>query len=392
VKNDSSLHSYIYFGLLVFAATATASIALENLIWIFIALFFLLQYKEKIPIQWPQELFSLSSILFLISFIIGAIVGVNPTKSFQTLYKYLPLLLIPFIGAMPLNLLNVRQLLLAFVSGSTFCAVYGIGKHFLIHEDRINSFSGDKMVFGGMLMASLLLLITFLKNDFKNTRLWICCGLVGLALIFTQTRGAWVGFTAGFALLTWRLNRKWLLIGIALLVSSFFVIPHTLQERIKSIGQVKLYFDEHHRLYNSEPGRFLIWASGWKIIQDYPWGIGQGNLEDIYPKYAIPAIAQYEPTEPHLHNNFLQILAQNGWLGLGIYLFWIFSYYREALRFKSDDTESKEWNWTFLCLFSAILVWGLTEYTFSHQFMYIQFFLWGLQVALWQKSKTLNSF
>jgi len=183
------------------------------------------------------------------------------------------------------------------------------------------------------------------------------------------------------------LNRKWLLIGIALLSLSFFVIPHTLQERIKSIGHIKLYFDEHHRLYDSEPGRFLIWAAGLKIIQDYPWGIGQGNLEDIYPKYAIHAIAQYEPTEPHLHDNFLQILAQNGWPGLAAYLFWIFSYYRETLRFKIDDPESQEWNWTFLCLFSAILVWGLTEYTFSHQFMYIQFFLWGLQVALWQKSR-----
>ncbi len=121
------------------------------------------------------------------------------------------------------------------------------------------------------------------------------------------------------------------------------------------------------------------------IIKDYPWGVGQGNLENIYPRYKMPN-ADLEPTVPHLHNNFLQITAQNGWIGLGAYLFWISSYYFAALKLKSNEPETREVNWLFLCLYTSILIWGLTEYTFSHQFMNVQFFLLGLQVCLWRQS------
>ena len=383
MKNNPALNPYVYAGLLVFTATAVASIALENLVWVSVAVFLTIQYAQRLPLQWPSGLFPWATVLFLLSFVIGAFAGVDPAVSFQTLYKYLPLLLILFIGAMPLTLDRIKKLLLVFVFGAAFCAVYGIGKHFWLHQDRINSFSGDKMVFGGMLMLSLLLTVAFLKNRFKNPWLWACGALVATALLFTQTRGAWVGFVAGFVLWAWRLNRRWLLAGVILLGLCYCLAPQTLRERVKSIGHVELYFDANHQLIGADPTRFLIWAAGLKMIRDYPWGIGQGNMEEVYPKYGIHAVTQYEPTEPHLHDNFLQILAQNGWLGLAAYLFWIFSYYREALRFKTDDPESRELNWTFLCLFSAILVWGLTEYTFSHQFMYIQFFFWGLQARLW---------
>jgi O-antigen ligase len=91
-----------------------------------------------------------------------------------------------------------------------------------------------------------------------------------------------------------------------------------------------------------------------------------------------------EPTEPHLHDNFLQVCAQNGWIGLAAYLFWVFSYYWTALRSHTSDKDSKDLNWALLCVFSAVLVWGLTEYTFSHQFMNVQFFLLGLQIGLWR--------
>ena len=129
--------------------------------------------------------------------------------------------------------------------------------------------------------------------------------------------------------------------------------------------------------------RLLIWAAGWHIIEDYPWGVGQGNVSKLYPQYK-PSVLD-EPNEPHLHNNYLQICAQNGWIGLAAYLFWIGAYLWTSLKFKGRP-EGMEWNWAFVCVFVSILIWGLTEYTFSHQFMNIQYFLIGLQVILWKKT------
>ncbi|HJT24799.1 MAG TPA: O-antigen ligase family protein, partial [bacterium] len=280
---------------------------------------------------------------------------------------------------------EIQKLLLFFTYGAAFCALFGIGKHFCLHQERIDSFSGDKMVFGGMLMAGLLIQLFFLKNEPKNLLHWLSLVLLGWALVLTETRGAWVGLLVGFALLSWRFNRKWLAIGLALLVVSYFLMPSVLQNRIKSMANIQLSYDENHQIQNSSQVRLLIWLSGIKIIKDYPWGVGQGNLSDIYPRYRLAALDKFEPTVPHLHNNFLQILVQNGWIGLAAYLFWIFSYFRGALGFKGKGDGPQDLNWTLICVFAAVLAWGLTEYTFSHQFMNVQFFLLGLQAALWKQ-------
>ena len=233
-------------------------------------------------------------------------------------------------------------------------------------------------------MVTTLLITSLLTISPKNYWLWASLGIVFWALILTQTRGAWMGVLAGFTLLTWRFNKKWLLIGLAIFVFSFLLSPQEFQKRLESIGSIQLTYNEHHEVVGASQPRLLIWISGLRIIKDHPMGVGQGNIEDIYPKYRIDAPGN-DIDVPHLHDNFLQILAQNGWLGLAAYLFWIFAFYFKALSFKSATEEVVHWNWMFLCVFSSILVWGLTEYTFSHQFMNIQFFFMGIAISLWEK-------
>jgi O-antigen ligase len=328
----------------------------------------------------------MATLLFLSTFFIGALLGVNPGKSFHTVHKLLTLLLIFPIGAMALGFKDIRKLLEYFLYGTAVCAAYGIVvKHFIRHQDRIDSFSGDKMVFGGLLMVSLLFLIYFLVREPKGRVWWLLLPVLGTALIFTQTRGAWIGFVVGFILMALRFNPRWLLAGAVFCVGLFFVLPHDLQERVETLWKPNIQLAENGQVLSSRDQRAFIWTAGLRIIGDHPLGVGQGNLEDVYPAYRSPYAE--EMTEPHLHDNFLQITAQNGWLGLGAYLFWIVVFYRTALSFRTKSAEEGDLNWTFLCVFSAVLAWGLTEYTFSHQFMNVQFFLLGLQLCLWKAAK-----
>jgi O-antigen ligase len=384
MNNSSSFNRYDYYALLAFTLTAVASIALQNFIWISIVLFLFLNLKNSKKITWPSNLFTTATLLFLATYIIGAMVGINPAKSFQTVHKSLTFLVIFPLGAMALSVADVRKLLNFFIAGATVCAIHGIYVHFILNQDRIDSFSGDKMVFGGMLMVTILLITSLLTTSPKSYWLWASLGFVFWALILTQTRGAWLGVLAGFVLLTWQFNKKWLWFGLALFTVSFLVAPQEFQKRLESIGSIELVYNEQHRVIGASQPRLLIWISGLRIIKDNPMGVGQGNIEDIYPKYRIDA-PNNDIDVPHLHDNFLQILAQNGWLGLAAYLFWIFSFYFQALRFSSPSEEAGQFNWMILCVFSSILVWGLTEYTFSHQFMNIQFFLMGIAVLLWEK-------
>jgi O-antigen ligase len=376
---------YLLWPIYAFATAAVASIAAENiLIWLAVALFLFFQIKNHQKFDWPTGPFPLATLLFLASFFAAALWGIDTANSFHTVHKYLTILLVFLVGAMPLALKDIQKFLLLLNVGGAFCALHGLWLHFGRHQDRIDSFSGDKMVFGGMLMLCLLIQILFLKNQPKNWAHWLLLVLIAWGLVLTETRGAWLGFALGFVLLSWKFNRKWLLAVAAVSLLAFFFLPAELKNRVRSIWDVRISISNgwvQSSNYNERP---LIWQSGWNIIKDYPMGIGQGNLGYLYPKYKNPQAS--ESTVPHLHNNYLQILAQNGWIGFAAYLFWILSYYWTALRFKSENQGIKDLNWIFLSLFSATLVWGLTEYTFSHQYMNIFYFLLGLQLNLWRNS------
>src|SRR6185369_7933471 len=136
----------------------------------------------------PKGLFPAATLFFLLSFFLAALTGINPSNSFHTVHKSLTFLMIFPLGAMALQTAEIRKLLFAFVYGAAFCGLFGIGKHFILHQDRIDSFSGDKMVFAGMLMAGLLLLLVLLKDSPRQILLWASLPLIGTALVFTQTR------------------------------------------------------------------------------------------------------------------------------------------------------------------------------------------------------------
>jgi O-antigen ligase len=374
-----------YYFLLLFAFTAVASIALQNFVWVSVAAFLFYAFKSGKKIDWPRGIFPVATLVFVLSFFVGAALGVNPVKSAMTVHKYLTILLLFPLGAMALKPKELRTLLETFLYGAVICAIFGIGKHFILHQDRIDSFSGDKMVFGGMLMVSLLFLLYFLDQRPREPRWWVFLPILGMALVFTQTRGAWIGLAVGFVLLALKFNPRWLVAGGVLCIGLFFLFPRDLQDRVETLWKPNIQMGENGQVVSSRDERAFIWTAGLHIIQDHPLGIGQGNLEDIYPSYRSPNAR--EMTEPHLHDNYLQVTAQNGWFGLAAYLFWIFSFYRSTFGFKTKSAEDDKLNWTFLCAFTAILAWGLTEYTFSHQFMNVQAFLLGLQVCLWKSAK-----
>ena len=350
-------------------ATAVFSIVWQDLIW-FSVLFWLiaLQKKQTLP-QWPKGPFAWATLLFLFTFFAGAIFGVHPGQSFQTVHKYLTFLLFFLVGAMSLEEFHLENLIRIFPQGAAVCGLWAIFKHYFRGEDRASSFAGFYMVFGGLLMIALLIQLFLTLKKPKSALQWTITGILSVALLFTQTRGAWVGLVAG--IFFWILFRKpkWLIPFGFLLLAAFFILPKDYQNRVRAIWDFSLVYDNQERIY--------MWKSGFAISKDYPLGIGQGNLGDIYLKYKDPRAK--ETDIPHLHNNFVQILVQNGWLGLAAYLFWIWAYYFKFFRRGEILPRFEEWNWVFASIFTASLVWGLTEYTFSHQFMNVQFVFLGLQ-------------
>jgi O-antigen ligase len=365
---------YLSFILLaVFAAVATASIALQNVLWVALAVWGVERFRSSKTPGWPYGPFMIATFLFISTFFTSAALGVDPSNSAKTVAKYLILLAWIPLASMHLDGKKVGTLLMAFMGGSMFCAAHGIGNYLLGIQGRITSFSGHWMVFGGLLMAASLLALHRTVSRPREKLSWLLLALLTIGLVLTQTRGAWFGFAAGFAWYAWRVDKKILGWGLAAALVGALLLPAPLKERVRSIWDSKLSYSNMERV--------AMWRAGWAIHKDHPlFGIGQGNMEKVYPSYRVPEAL--EPVVGHMHNNYLQVLVQNGWIGLSAYLAWIFCYLWGVLRSRLKDDSDARLDHALTAVFLATLVWGMTEYTFSQQYMTVQIFLLGLQFGL----------
>lgn len=113
---------------------------------------------------------------------------------------------------------------------------------------------------------------------------------------------------------------------------------------------------------NSE--RILLWKSSWNMFIDHPLtGIGTRNFKELYQtKYILPEAK--EPYLGHAHNNFFQILAENGIFGLMSFIY-LFGYilFRTWKSYKANNSA------IMLAAFLAtigFLIHGSTEWSFDN--------------------------
>ncbi len=90
----------------------------------------------------------------------------------------------------------------------------------------------------------------------------------------------------------------------------------------------------------TEQRRWIMIRDSWQIVRAHPWvGSGLGTLETAYPKYA----SYYDGlVVNHAHNDYIEALAETGWLGgvcCAVFLFWLFR--RSLARVGSDPDSVK---------------------------------------------------
>ena len=148
--------------------------------------------------------------------------------------------------------------------------------------------------------------------------------------VLTGSRAAMLalgGSLSVMAALVWVRTRKR---GFAILLISALVLAgcYGMQIGLEPVLQRWKTFDQ----FNLErDARWMFWASGMDIVGDYPLtGTGLGTLEAVFPAYR-PAEKGLKTTD-HLHNDWLEILAETGIPGflffVGGYCFLLYSMIR----------------------------------------------------------------
>ena len=198
----------------------------------------------------------------------------------------------------------------------------------------------------------------------KESYLWLSlAAFLFLTFLFTQTRGAYLGFLSGYFFLALfffiflkKKHRKlvfslWLII---LFLVSFWIFLYFLQganltenRLIKRVTDISL-FGKKSTLAN----RLLSWKIALAGIKERPFfGVGPENFAFVFSRYYNPDIP--EPWYDKVHNQFLQVLVEGGIFQFFFYSLLIFSVF--YLIFKIFKRE-KELAIILFSLFLSFLV------------------------------------
>ena len=239
---------------------------------------------------------------------------------------------------------------------------------------RVSGTMSIYMTFAGVLMLVLLMAFSrILFYSYKDPLALSVGTLLTICLFLTLTRQAWLGVMAGGVFLLFIRQKK--LIFLAPLIISIVVAlsPQAVKDRVISMANLK---DRTLGI------RMELWSGGWEIFKDNPIiGCGFKCVDKVYSNY--PKHAEILGKYKGLHNNFLQLGVDVGFLGLSAWIgIWAAFFIKIYRRKPSLDDETR---WIFLGSVAAtigFLSGGFFEVNFyDSEVIMLMYFLMALPFA-----------
>lgn len=325
-------------------------------------------FKEPNPLT--KEPIDMPIILYAIIIVIATITSINPTGSFRDLAIHLVGLGFLIVITNSIKTLDdFNKVVTILIISSTIVALIGLYQY-LVGVDikaswvdvnnnpdikaRVYSVFGNPNIFAEYLIICIPMSVALFWNSKRMHKkiIFLASTLtLVLSLIFTFSRGGWIGFAFSILIFIILVERRLLLGLIPIAVGGIFLLPQTILNRIVSIGNLA---------DSSNAYRIQMWSITLKIIKDY-WiaGVGFGHLpfKQIFETY-IRTMPIY-----HAHNTYLEIAAELGIPGLIAFLFFIFILFKYAIHelVKTDNKYIKVMMAGALSGIGALLIHGTVE-------------------------------
>jgi O-antigen ligase len=307
---------------------------------------------------------------------LAALAALPPVSEAEPLKK---LLLIPFVhvvagtlDSLPRVRRGLRLFLLALVGTAGVASTL-----FLVHahgdDARLRS-TTHYMTFSGLLLLGLPLAAAPAALGPRRLRpAYALAALVlGFALLLTQTRGAWLGACAAGCAVLARLRARLLLLVPPAVVVLFLLLPSPYRSRVLSSFDLS---------YHSNANRLTMWRTGLAMWRARPLtGVGLGDLQPLYLQYAPPGVTR---TFGHLHNNWVNVLAAMGGLGIASFAWLMLAFGRIVRRAAAaPDPELRALALGAWGSFWGFQIMGLFEWNFGDvEVMLALYFLTGVLAA-----------
>ena len=384
-------------------------------------------------------------IVYLLALLLSFPNAIDLQEAIEGVIKWLQMLVAILLIQEALSPRQVRWLVWGLLAGGMLQAMLGIYQfvfrigppHFLLLDRfmRAAGTFGQPNPFAGYLgltlpvAVSLFLLnlasivrrpSTGLRQVLAGTALYGgAAAIIGVGLLASWSRGGWLGAAAGIAVVL-LIQGGPVVKGAALAGAgavmllgplTYRYIPSSLTDRLAGLP---IYLGSGMWEVVQQPvtdsnfsiiERLAHWIAALRMWEMSPWlGVGPGNYAAVYPQVRLD---RWEDPLGHAHNTYLNVLAENGLIGILAYLalwtgvvIWLFCMRRRILLGKWEMVDrqrspasssatplpSSAWNAALLIGVLGVVVHLSVHHLFDNLFvqgMYLHVALWlGAAVAL----------
>lgn len=249
--------------------------------------------------------------------------------------------------------------------------------------------------FALLITGILPLLLPFIFRGKKHEKI-ICLLLLPFmlnAFILCNSRGAAIAIFVGFLYSTITtadkvLKKKILLAAICTFPLFLYLMdPHYIS-RITTLWTTEEVLQGGDSLNKLSSGRMEIWAYGLKMVEDHPFGAGPNGFRSLARYYMPPEMLAFKLGAEYgtraAHNTYLQILVEQGYIGLIIWitlcLHTLLLMIKSFSKLKTHEKTGTFMGYTIYALnasFVCSLIGGL-----ALSRLYYEFFWWQVALAV----------
>ncbi len=263
--------------------------------------------SQSLP-SWPvMPKFYKYFLWFLLFSFISTLFSIDRINSLKDDKEFFIFLLIPIF----LLILNSRKRLeyslltvLASALVSSLTGIFITLKEGISLDHRLRGLTSHWMTYSGLLMMVFIFFFVYLfYREKRNRKIIIAASLIIIlaSILLSLTRSMWIGIFAALGIFIVYYKPKILYLAVPAVIILILVMPPSVKSRIVSI------FDPEDA---TNKDRLYMVTTAINIFKAHPLtGVGPDNVKSVYAQYKP---AEAEQSNPHLHNNFLQVLAERG--------------------------------------------------------------------------------
>ncbi len=391
-----TLDNAIYYLLFIYAGVSGISRVGVYISIILLSLIAVIRYiREPFSLNIDSHISQGMKVLLGV-LIVSTIMSSNFLISIEFLSRSLALILPFFVAATFIKENRTIDKLVLIMSISILCGSAVAIFQGLHGNYRASSFLGI-MNFAGAIGLILPMLIVYIfehKNIEKSKRylLMVAAFVSIIALLFNGTRSIWISTIiclVTYLLISGRFQKKKVIITIAtaiILIFAVLLMNNSFIKRVESIANTTTD--------TSNIKRINMWYFAIDVFKEHPLlGTGLATLPShtgtfISREDSLPVWDKAKGD--HVHNIFLQVLAENGVIGLSGFLFF---WHKVLLSIwqRMNYPDSKMWSYVALLCTLNFLIHGMFDYIIALKtVMYAYSFILGLAYANFNNSKILN--